>query len=509
MQLSTSFARTPLEDWLAARWSRIDRVHKWAFLVAACVSLLAFGFEMTNLTLHHDDLNHLMVQQPLVGYYLGRFVHSWLFFYGQQGHFAPFLDMAIGMTAMCAYGVIVAHLWGARRVLDVALVAAIVCVFPYMAQVYQYNSVMIAYPLAHLFVAAGVALAVRGRALSMAIAALLFFAAFSIYQAVLANAVTILLIWLLCRTMFVTEGVPDRLYGVVRSAIAALAAVAVGGILHVLVVSSLNIPFDAAQGADKAFSLRSRLENGLQLPLAFAEVMRGSRAFFVWPEAYIPQGLKLLQGVLLAAVALCCLMVPRGAAAKAAAVALLGLIVLAPRTMQLLHPSGHFHHLTLTSYALVVAAAVMVVARSAGSLVRGGALLAGVVLVAGYVAQCNWISTVSHLNTQAHIATLTQILARVRSLPDTGWDGRTIAVVGEYDMKSDFPFRPSTGVAAKYMRPYHMQRLARLLRDEAVFVEVDSSMTSVQAFAAVRPAWPHPASVGVVDGKAVVVLSKK
>jgi hypothetical protein len=387
MQPPISVAHTTIEQWLTARWSRIDRVHKIAFLVAACASLLAFGFEMTNLTLHHDDLNHLLVQQPLVGYYLGRFLHSWLFFYVQQGHFAPFLDMAIGMAVMCAYGVVVAHLWGARRALDVALVAAIVCVFPYMAHVYQYNAVMIAYPLAHLFVATGVALAVRGRAVSAAFAALLFFSAFSIYQAVLANAVTIFLVWLLCRTLFSTEAVPDRAQSTVRSTIAALAAVAVGGILHVLVVSSLNIPFDAAQGADKAFSLRSRLENGLQLQLAFAEVIRGSRAFFVWPEAYLPQGLKLLQGVLLVAAALCCLVVPRSLAAKAAAIVLLVLIVFAPRTMQLLHPSGHFHNLTLTSYALVVASAVMVVARSAGSFVRVGALVAGGVLVAGYVAQ--------------------------------------------------------------------------------------------------------------------------
>jgi hypothetical protein len=501
-------SNTPIEAALTNAWRRINPAYRTGFFVAAFFSVLAFGFEMTNLTLHHDDLNHLMVQQPLVGYYLGRFVHSWLFFYVQQGHFAPFLDMAVGMALMCAYGVLVAHLWGARRSLDVALVAAIVCVFPYMAQVYQYNAVMIAYPLAHLLVAAGVTLAVRGRALSTAFAAASFFVAFSIYQAVLANAVTIFLVWLLSRTLFATPSEGGEASTTTRSTLAVGLAVVVGGILHVLVVSSLNIPFDAAQGADKAFSLRSRLENGLQLSYAASEVLRGSRAFFVWPEAYLPQGLKLLQAAVLGLAALCCVVVPRGFVAKAAALVLLGLITVAPRTLQFLHPSGSFHHLTLTSYALVVAGAVMVIARSGGALVRNGSLLAGLVLVAGYVAQCNWISTVSHLNTQAHISTLTQILARVRSLPSSDWDGRTIIVVGEYKMDNDFPFRPSTGVASTFMRAYHMDRLARLLRDEARFVALGDAMQPLADAVAGHPAWPHPDSVGTYHDKAFVVLSK-
>ena len=84
---------TPVESVLPNAWRRFNPALKAGFIVAMCVSVLAFGFEMTNLTLHHDDLMHLMVQKPLVGYYLGRFAHSWLFFYGLGGQFAPFLHM--------------------------------------------------------------------------------------------------------------------------------------------------------------------------------------------------------------------------------------------------------------------------------------------------------------------------------------------------------------------------------------------------------------------------------
>ena len=498
---------TPVDELFKDWWDSIDRAHKRAFLAAACVSLLAFGFEMTNLTLHHDDLSHLMVQAPLVGYYLGRFVNAWIFFYGQQGHFTPFLDMTVGILLMCTYGVVVAHFWGARRALDIALIAAIICVFPYMAHVYQYNSVMVTYPLAHLLVAAAVMLSTRAKAISTVIAAVLFFVAFSIYQAVLANAATIFLVWLLTRLLFTTDSGPNPHGATVRATGTALLAVSVGGILHVLAVSSLNIPFDSSQGADQAFSLRSRLEHGLQLAYAASEVLRGSRAFFFWPENYFPQFLKTLQLLLLAGAAICCLVLPRAALAKVAALALLGLAMLSPRVMQALHPQGHFHDLTLTAYALVIACAVMVVTRAGRAMVRNVSVLVAAVLIAGYVMQCSWISTVNYLNTQAHYATLTQILARLRSLPEQGWNGQTVAVVGSYDMPSDFPFKPATGVANRFMDPEHMTLLARLMRDEVRFVRADKTMPKVAEYGATHKAWPSPESVGLVDGVGVVVLS--
>lgn len=499
---------TPLESILANRWRRINAASKAAFIVTMCVSLLAFGFEMTNLTLHHDDLVHLMVQKPLVGYYLGRFAHSWLFFYGLGGQFAPLLHMAAGMLLMSTYGVLLAHFWGARNAVDMSLVATIVCVFPYMAHVYQYNSVMIAYPLAHLLVALAVILAIHGRVLSIALAALLIFVAFSIYQAVLANAVTIFLIWVLTQVVFSSAPQVMPIRAIARAAGATLVAVALGGILHVLVVSSLNIQFDAAQGADQAFSLRSRLENGLQLSYAASEVLRGSRAFYVWPEAYFPQPVKLLQGLLLAGAAVGCVVLPRNAQAKFAALLLLGLVMLSPRVMQFLHPRGTFHNLTVTAYALVIGAAAMIALRLGSGLTRNASALVATLLIAGYVMQCSWISTVNYMNTQAHFTTTAQILTRLRALPDQNWDGRTIAVVGRYDMPSGFPFAPSTGVASEFMTPTHMSLMSRLMRDEASFVKADKSMSKVMEFAATRQPWPSPQSVGIVEGVGVVVLSK-
>jgi len=150
----------------------------------------------------------------------------------------------------------------------------------------------------------------------------------------------------------------------------------------------------------------------------------------------------------------------------------------------------------------------MVIVRAGLPAVRNIAILAAGFLIAGYVVQCNWISTVNYLNTQAHFNTLTQVLARLRTLPAAGWDGRKVVVVGRYDMSSAYPFRLSTGVANKYMDPEHMTSVARILRDEATFVAADSSMPKVLDYAAGHAPWPDPGSVAIIDGMGVVVFAK-
>jgi hypothetical protein len=376
-----------------------------------------------------------------------------------------------------------------------------------MAQIYQYNTVMAPYPLAHLLAAAAVVLATRARLVPVAVGAVLFVAAFSIYQAVLANAATIFVVWVLTRVLFRQGEEPFPWRQTLRSTAGTIVAVVAGGLVYVAMVASLNIDFDAAQGADKAFSLSYRLEHGFPLVQGLSEVLQGTRSFFFWPENYFPDLLKKLQLVLLAGGAIHCLWLPRSLLGKAAAVALFAVAAVSPRTMQLLHPQGSYHNLTLTAYALVVAAAVMIVLRSGHVVARNAAAMVSMVLIVGYVGQCNWVSTVNYLNTQAHYATMTQILARLRSLPAQDWDGRTVAVVGRLEMRSDRPFRPATGVATAFLDSGHMTQLARLMRDDATFVSATAAPAKVREFAEGRAAWPSPGSVGVVDGMGVVVFA--
>src|SRR5438034_10563947 len=132
-----SLVRVPLDQFLTDWWGGINPTLKKGFLAATLVSVLAFGFEMTNLTLHHDDVIQIFIQDTILGHYLGRFGVGWLHMYTQNHYIMPFLQMVEGILLMSAYGVIVARFWGLRNATETALAAAIMCVFPYMAQTYS------------------------------------------------------------------------------------------------------------------------------------------------------------------------------------------------------------------------------------------------------------------------------------------------------------------------------------------------------------------------------------
>ena len=126
-----SLINTPLERMTADWWGGIDDACKKAFFVAVVVNMLAFGFEMTNLSLHHDDVAQIFIEDTILGHYLGRFGVGWLYYYTQNHYFMPFLQLAEGIVLMSVYGVVVARFWGARKAIDIALITAIVCVFPW------------------------------------------------------------------------------------------------------------------------------------------------------------------------------------------------------------------------------------------------------------------------------------------------------------------------------------------------------------------------------------------
>jgi hypothetical protein len=498
-------SRKPLEQLFADGWRRIDPSFRRAFFVVVVISLLAFGFEMTNLTLHHDDVSQIFIEDTILGHYLGRFGTGWLHYYTQGAHFMPFLQMAQGIVLMALYGMLVARFWGLRRTLDLVLGASVMCVFPYMAQVFQYNTTMATYSVAHLLVAVAVILSARATVRHGVLAALAYFAAFSIYQSVIANAAAIFGVWLLGRALSHadSEGLFSR--AAAKSTAAAAMAVAVGGLSYVAVVAQMNLQFDSYQGAGDAFTFKK----GLQLSLALPEILNGTRAFFLWPESYFPDHLKKLQlGIFLGAAAIC-VWLPKGPLRKIAGLSLLLSCLFAPRLLQLLHPQGHFHNLTLTAYAVVVAGFLMVLLRSGHMLVRNVSALLAVPLVVGYLIQCNWISTVGHLNTLAHYATMNRIMAQIATLPADGWDGKTVAVRGRHGMYSGYPFKQATGVASEFIDAPHMQLLSRLLRQDMAFIDITAAPPAAREYAAKQSPWPRPGSLGVAGGMAVIVLSNE
>lgn len=497
-------AANHIEQYLAGRWGAVPVVFRRAFLIVLGVSLLAFGFEMTTLSLHHDDLAQIFIEDTILGHYLGRWGTGWLHYYTQGAHIMPFLQMAQGVLLMAMYGLLVAHFWGLRRTLDIALVASVLCVFPFMAQVFQYNSTMATYNVAHLLAALAVIWSVKGTVRHTLAAVLAYVLAFSIYQSVIANAATLFLLWAMTRLLFIGDSpAGPRLKELGKGTLFTLLAVVAGGLIYVWTVSLMDLKFDAYQGAGEAFSFKE----GLRLGSAIPAVLQGTRSSLWYPEAYFPEFLKKLQLLFLFGAAGISLWLPKRWSLKLAALALLGAATFSPRLLQVLHPSGTYHNLTLTAYALLVAGAIMVLLRAGPIMLRNSTVVLGTLLVAGYLVQCNWISTVGHLNTLAHYSTMTQVLARLNALPADGWDGKTIAVVGRYGMYTGYPYKRATGIASEFIDESHIRNFALLLRDQRTFLVGVEVPAAVRTYATKLPAWPHSESVGVTQGMAVVVLS--
>ncbi len=495
----------PIEEPIVDLWNSVGRNYKFAFVWVAFINLLAFGFEMSNLTLHHDDICQILNHGKQLGRHVGRFGLGWFHYYTQNAYSMPFLQMVEGVIFMSLYGLLVAYTWGVKKTLDMVLIASIMCVFPYMAQIYQYNTAVATYSLAHLLVAIAVILSIRATLVNVAAAAALFVVTFSIYQSVISCAAVIFSIWLLGKILFLGKEKLLNYKLLVRSSAGVLLSVIVGGIVYVSIVSVIGFGGSSYQSVDKAFDLK----DGLNLSYAASEIIHGTRSFFFWPQHYFPYHLKLIQLLFLAAAGILCLYFARGNLRKGLVVFILSLTILLPRFLQLLHPTGDYHDLTLTGYAVLVAGMVMLVIRTGGVMIRNFSCIIAIILIFGYVVQCNGISTVNNVNMFAHYSTMTQILTRIKSLPSDQWIGRPVYVVGDYyHMSSPYPFKKAVGVSPGFIDAEHMQCLAQLLREDTTFVAATSDDTSIMNYAKQNLPWPHSSSVGVVKGVgAVVVLS--
>ncbi len=495
---------TPLEIIAARAWSSVDVRYRRAFFAVLLVNLLAHGFQMTNLILHHDDVGQFFITENL-GRPLGRYGFGWIHANINGGYYVPLLQTLESVVFMTLYGLIVCYLWGIERTIDATVVAGLLCVYPYIAQVYSYDTSMAPVAIAHACVAGAALLGVRGTIASTAAAAALYLGAFAIYQSVAANAATVFLFWLLGALLYrkaPTATIPVR--EIARPLVATLIAVIAGGVLYFGSLRVLGIEVTTSyQNAGEAFDLT----RGYDLARSAEEILHGTRKSLLWPENYFPLFLKRLQLALIAASFILAVWMSSGFARKLLVATVFAAALIAPRSLQLLHPDGDFHNLTMTAYAVVVAGALMLVVRSNWTPARNLALVAVIALLFGYVVQCNWIATVNHLNNVAHVSTMTQILARLKALPVEEWDGKHVLAVGGYRMRPDYPFEQQTGVAVSFIDSSHIDNLARLLREDVVFVSEQQASPTLLAYANNQPPWPLAGSISTFEGHAVLVLS--
>jgi hypothetical protein len=494
----------PIEQLMASLWMRIPQEYRRATPWIILIGILGYGFEMTNLSLHHDDVVQFF-HTDRIGHALGRFGYSWIHYYIQQGFYAPFFQVFLGILALTIYGLCVAATWKISRTIDVVLIASMLAVFPYMAQHYSYNTSLLPFSIAHALSAFAILLCVNFTISRFLLAVVLLGFSFSIYQSVIGNAIALACFAAVATLTSANNQTLSITAGLSRTLAIPLLGIIFGGLLYLGLVAMLGLPSDPYQHADKAFTL----SDGLNLGTSIQLIVQGTRSFLFWPENYFPADLKAIQLGLIAAAALVWVFQPVSVGKKVAAAVCAAGGILAPRALQFLHPEGTFHNLTLTAYGIVVAGTVMVALRSRSIFWRNLICAAAAVLIFKYVMLSNWISTVNYLNFSAHQSVLTQILTRITDFPPATITRPEVAVIGKLKMPDAYPFLPQTGIATDYIDLAHLGKFSAVMGQPIKFVGEDQLPEQVREIAKNAPEWPAPGSTFSANGMAIVVLSHK
>ena len=176
-------------------WNSIDATYKNAFWLVMVFSLLAWGAELVNHTDNVDDYIQSMIHSPMVWTQLGRWGADILYFYGLGGWYMPTLHLLIGLIVNTSTILIAIYYFSHGRktsLSNIVLPAGLYVTFPYLTDVFGFNTAQVLIPLSNLLVICGYILA-RKELFPFLISALSMTLAASLYQISL-NTLTIAIV---------------------------------------------------------------------------------------------------------------------------------------------------------------------------------------------------------------------------------------------------------------------------------------------------------------------------
>jgi hypothetical protein len=227
---------------------------------------------------------------------------------------------------------------------------------------------------------------------------------------------------------------------------------------------------------------------------------------------------KLLSVLLYLAAAVGLWTVTRFRMAGVLSIAVFAIALFAPRTLQFVHANANYHELTLTGYAVYIAAAgtFALNARLRGIRIFGQILV--LLLIGRFIHSDNVGATALAFDYQAIMHWGNRILTRIEENPryaemPRGSTKRVIFVGDLYRVSDWFyrghPFVTAVGIADGVPNII-FDSVLRLLRVNATSwgVSTDDHRKAL-TYAAEHHSWPHPDAVTILeDGTIVVVLDK-
>jgi hypothetical protein len=508
--------------WIQRVWISIPASSKFICAVVVIANLLAYGFIFANLTLNHDAFGAITADGSyhrgtgrwmadlLYMKILGAFEIIWLY------------DLA-GMFLFIVAGFSICRTLGIADTSIRLTILLCYTLFPYTCNYYAYPFYAPIYGFASVMSVLGIELGRSSSLRSKIVGGLCVALSLASYQAFVATALT--LVCLLIATRVCRTDNWKEVGRVLLNDLAPQLGVIAGGcLLYALSVRGmtawLGVVLTDYQGANSMMDITSEsIFQGFKLAL------KGTLTFFGRTDPTFQfgyenpyyAGLPKIINCVVALIAAINLF--QDSSRKLIGLASVGFLLLgliAPRSVQVLHPEANYHELALGGYALYLAGLLAIALDARAKLLRVVVQGAVIVLIFSFIHSNNVAAMSLTLDYQATLHWANRVLARAEALPNYGTLNyparKQFVFIGNGYQISQWqyrgrPFLSSTGISDG-IPDIVFGSLFQLLRVNATTYGVSKqSLELAKRYAETHRAWPAEDSLTVLpDGTIVVVL---
>ena len=500
------FKKVLLSNLIIEKWKSISPASKSLFYLIMILQFASFGFEMTNLAFNHDDTTQFLFSSPYWAWSSGRWALGLFRYYVLNSYFMPFLSFGIAFVLMYLYGLMICKIWEVNDGPAMVFLIGILVTFPYMSNAYSYNTSVVPFALAHCLAALGVFFSLKKSLYYFMVSIVFICISVSIYQSLLLN-ILVIMGFVLFFQIFKKQSVKIISLNFFKMFL----SVAFGSIFYYISIK-LSLYFSGIkklttyQGADKMFEYSFS-----KLHLGFLKSIALYKNIFLKQQSYFPSYAK---NILLAlfVIAITSIIIKK-CSSPIRAIMLSSLLIclsFIPCVLQVIHPAGRYHVLTLTSVAVLFAGITAIIFINKWTFLKNISVILIVFVLYIFACENNRKSVISLQSTRAEQMLASRMLARAEALPEYfQMEKKTFVFIGKlprHEIDCEYPFLSSVGVGGYRLNGPRGWAVLRLLRTK-VYPPTAKQIQVAKDHIKSRRGWPHLDSVFIVDNIVVVILS--
>lgn len=505
---------------MAIRRLRLYIKKEWIICFVSTIlwGLTAHIYKLTNFLPNWDSLLNLHTDQNKTD--LGRIFLKYACSVSSY-YDLPWVNGVLCLIYLAMTSVCVCELLGIKRKIPLVLIGGLLGTFPTVTSTLAYNYTADGYFLALLCVSAAVLLAAR-YAKAVPVAAILFAVSLGIYQAYIAFAMVLILIYLINALLFEKMEPHQFLQKICRFAVSGILGCAGYWVMLRVILLLSHTSLSEYQNVDEAFSLQNisilygMLRGGFKFLKYFFDFSQGISLFLV---------LNVLLVILLVFLFLLAFRVEKTVKEPWRFGSILFCMILIPvasYALYLVSPTMDYHNLMVMSHCLIYILPVIFYQRLSGLSPKAAAVKQWSILVILLLTIGNFILIANISYQKMHMAyeksygVIIRLADRIQQLPEAE-DCRKIAVVGELPGSEAISIKlppDMTGITDSYIIRKQDTMMGEnvtqaMLRDYCGISYEDTTEGDIQKICRTEEflqmgTWPEENSVAAIDDILVV-----